>query len=128
MRYLRNLGSNGLEYLQVYVNNSKNHANPIQGGINPKDNHAVAGINVDEVAVIAKKHLGATNLLNAKKMTEEFTAINKVLDEFDVSRHSTRENVFADATMNRTRSKHAAVGGQTLPECRPGWPGPGSQG
>jgi hypothetical protein len=30
-----------------------------------------------------------------------------------------RENVFADATMNRTRSKHLAVDGQTLPERRP---------
>lgn len=29
----------------------------------------------------------------------------------------------ADATMNRTRSKHSAVDGQTLLERRPGWDG-----
>ena len=54
-----------LKYLPKKVDNQNNHANPIQGGINPEDNHAVAGINVDEVAVIAEKHLGATNVLNA---------------------------------------------------------------
>lgn len=30
---------------------------------------------------------------------------------------------FADATMNRTRSKHSAVDGQTTLERRPGWDG-----
>lgn len=32
---------------------SQVHANPIQSSINKEDNHAVAGINLDEVAVIA---------------------------------------------------------------------------
>lgn len=32
---------------------------------------------------------------------------------------SAHGKTFADATMNRTRSKHSAVDGQTLPERRP---------
>lgn len=61
---------------------SQVHANPIQSSLNKKeDNHAVAGINLDEVAVIA--HL---KLLNAKKHKTAGFEIEMSL--FNVSRHT----------------------------------------
>jgi hypothetical protein len=77
--------------------------------MNPEDNHAVAGINVDEVAVITEKHLGAINVKNAKKITEDKTAVNKVLDEFDVSRHGGIKATVVDGNKDVGDWKHLHV-------------------
>ena len=63
---------------------SQVHANPIQSSLNKKeDNHAVAGINLDEVAVIA--HL---KLLNAKKHKTAVNGFEIEMSLFNVSRHT----------------------------------------